>query len=546
MADGTITIDGREVPFVKGQTIIKAAHDAGIDIPHYCWHPGLSAPANCRMCLVEVEPPPGRPKMMLDVLRFDPAKQDYVVDKKPKLMPSCQMGCADGMVVHSDSSEFVKQTRGAVQELLLLNHPVDCPICDQAGECDLQDYWLEHQRSKKRMLEEPVHKPKGQVFGPTIVYDAERCIMCTRCIRVCEEVAKDPVLDMRERGNRNEIVLAAGRELDNPYSLMTEHVCPVGALTSSHFRFKARVWFLRSGRSVCQGCATGCSAYLDYDPRDNRPYRYRPRDNEQVNGYWMCDDGMLSYPEAYEGRLEVALIGHDDAPVEDAIGAASKQLRGHQDDERAVAGVLSAQHSLEDNFALLHLAKTFMGVEAFYLARRPDGAGDDVLMSADKNSNSRGVAELCERQGVELQPFGTLIDDIGNDKIRWAISLGSAVDVDVDEVDVKGELSRLKGYVAIASHESVLSTAAHIALPACSWAEARGRYVNKDGVEQRGDAVLLPLGDAYPGWELAVALGRALGYAIDWTSLADLEEAMMQGPEPPLLDDGEHAAEASV
>jgi NADH-quinone oxidoreductase subunit G len=546
MADGTITIDGRKVPFVKGQTIIKAAHDAGIDIPHYCWHPGLSAPANCRMCLVEVEPPPGRPKMMLDVLRFDPAKQDYVVDKKPKLMPSCQMGCADGMVVHSDSSEFVKQTRGAVQELLLLNHPVDCPICDQAGECDLQDYWLEHQRSKKRMLEEPVHKPKGQVFGPTIVYDAERCIMCTRCIRVCEEVAKDPVLDMRERGNRNEIVLAAGRELDNPYSLMTEHVCPVGALTSSHFRFKARVWFLRSGRSVCQGCATGCSAYLDYDPRDNRPYRYRPRDNEQVNGYWMCYYGMLSYPEAYEGRLEVALIGGDDAPVEDAIGAASKQLRGHQDDERAVAVVLSAQHSLEDNFALLHLAKTFMGVEAFYLARRPDGAGDDVLMSADKNSNSRGVAELCERQGVELQPFGTLIDDIGNDKIRWAISLGAAVDVDVDEVDVKGELSRLKGYVAIASHESVLSTAAHIALPACSWAEARGRYVNKDGVEQRGDAVLLPLGDAYPGWELAVALGRALGYAIDWTSLADLEEAMMQGPEPPPLDDGEHAAEASV
>ena len=155
MADGTITIDGRKIPFNKGQTIIKAAYDAGVDIPHYCWHPGLSAPANCRMCLVEVEPPPGRPKMMLDVLSWDTEKNDYVVTKKPKLMPACQMGCADGMVVHSDSSQEVAKARSAVQELLLLNHPVDCPICDQAGECDLQDYWLEHQRKGKRMHQEP-------------------------------------------------------------------------------------------------------------------------------------------------------------------------------------------------------------------------------------------------------------------------------------------------------------------------------------------------------------------------------------------------------
>ncbi|MCA9625326.1 MAG: (2Fe-2S)-binding protein, partial [Myxococcales bacterium] len=180
MADGTITIDGRQIPFEKGQTIIKAAYAAGVDIPHYCWHPGLSAPANCRMCLVDVEPPPGRPKMQLDILEWDAEKQDYVVAKKTKLMPACQMPCADGMVVHSDGSDEVKRARSAVQELLLLNHPVDCPICDQAGECDLQDYWLEHQRAPKRMLGEPVHKPKGVVFGETIVYDAERCIMCTR------------------------------------------------------------------------------------------------------------------------------------------------------------------------------------------------------------------------------------------------------------------------------------------------------------------------------------------------------------------------------
>jgi NADH-quinone oxidoreductase subunit G len=160
-----------------------------------------------------------------------------------------------------------------VQELLLLNHPVDCPICDQAGECRLQDYWLEHQRTGQAHAPGDRPQAEGVVFGPTIVYDAERCIACTRCVRFCEEIAKDPVLDMRERGNLNEIIVSPGRELDNDYTLMTEHVCPVGALTSRDFRFKARVWFLRSARTICQGCATGCNAYLDFDPRTNTPHR---------------------------------------------------------------------------------------------------------------------------------------------------------------------------------------------------------------------------------------------------------------------------------
>src|SRR5262245_18390396 len=242
----TITLDGRDIPFEQGDTIIRAAHRSGIDVPHYCWHPGLSLAANCRMCLVEVLPRPGRPAMMLDILRWDAEKTDYVQAKKPKLLSACQMSCAPGMEVLSESSEHAEEARSAVQELLLLNHPVDCPICDQAGECRLQDYWLEHQSKQKRMRDEPVHKPKGVVFGPTIVYDAERCILCTRCIRVSEELAKDPVLSVRERGNLNEIVVSPGRQLDHAYTLMTEYVCPVGALTSIDFSFMARVLFLRS------------------------------------------------------------------------------------------------------------------------------------------------------------------------------------------------------------------------------------------------------------------------------------------------------------
>lgn len=547
MADGTINLDGRLIPFDKGDTIIKAAYKAGVDIPHYCWHPGLSAPANCRMCLVEVGPPPGRPPMMLDILKWDDKLGDYVVDKKPKLFPACQMACAEGLEVKSETSAHVSEARHAVQELLLLNHPVDCPICDQAGECDLQDYWLEHMRTKKRMHDEPVHKPKGVVFGDTIVYDAERCIMCTRCIRVSEEVAKDPVLDMRERGNRNEIVVSPGRKLDNNYSLMTEHVCPVGALTSSHFRFKARVWFLRSGRTVCQGCATGCNAYLDYDPRDNKPYRYRPRDNEEVNKYWMCDEGMLSYPAQYEGRLLSALIGGDDAPVRDAIEAAKKQFEGHADDAKQIAIVLSAEHSNEDNFALLTLAQQFLGTDQVFVTQRPDGDADDVLMHADKNPNSEGVRRLCGRLGFE--PPRSLADfqnAVADGTIRYAISLGSAIDT--DEAELRRSLGELKGYVAISVHDGPLSNVAHIALPACSWAEVEGTYVNATGVPQRTDAVLKPLGESYPAWESVVALGRALGYDFDWTTRRDLMRAMRRvgKPAPGAADTTQASAEAGA
>jgi NADH-quinone oxidoreductase subunit G len=521
----TIKIDGREIPFEPGDTVIRAAHRAGIDIPHYCWHPGLSVAANCRMCLVEIPPPPGRPALSLDILRWDPAKQDYVPAQKPKLLPACQTACAPSMEVLSESSAHVEEARSAVQELLLLNHPVDCPICDQAGECRLQDYWLEHQRTGKRMRQEPIHKPKAVVFGPTIVYDAERCILCTRCIRVCDEIAKDSVLSIRERGNLGEIVVSPGRQLDNDYTLMTEHVCPVGALTSSDFRFKARVWFLRSARTVCQGCATGCNAYLDYDPRDNTPYRHRPRENMEVNKFWMCDEGMLSYRRAVEHRLLTALVGGDDAGLADALTAAKEQLAGHAEDASKVAIVLSAQHSTEDNFALFTLGKTYIGATDFFVSGRPLGRGDDILMSQDKNPNTRGALKIAE--GLSPQPFAELLTRIAAGKYAYVIALGA--DLEVDAAEAKRALSRLKGVVTIGAHDGPLVRAAHVALPACSWAEVEGTYVNQKGLAQRSERALRPRGDARPAWELCGALGKALGYATGWRTLADVRREMPPG-----------------
>jgi NADH-quinone oxidoreductase subunit G len=508
-------LDDREIPFEPGDTIIKAAHRVGIDIPHYCWHPGLSVAANCRMCLVEIAPPPGRPALMLDVLAWDPDRGEYVPQKKPKLVPSCQQAAAEGMVVKSQSSDHVDRARAAVQELLLLNHPVDCPICDQAGECRLQDYWLEHQGTKKRMRDEPVHKPKAVVFGPTIVYDGERCIVCTRCVRVSEELAKDPVLSVRERGNLNEIVVAPGRELDHPYSLMTEYVCPVGALTSSDFRFKARVWFLRSARTVCVGCATGCNSFSDFDPRTQTVHRYRPRENLAVNKYWMCDDGMLDYRRIHELRVLSARVRGEATTREIAVEKAAELLKSAPG---PTALVLSAEHSQEDNFALLTLARHVLRIENVYVAGRAPGVADDILRHPDKNPNTTGVKALF----AEAQSMSELARAVAAGSISNLLTLGSQI---ADPAHATA-LANIKSMVSLATHEGPFAEHARVVLPASSWAESDGTFVNAKGMAQESEKAIQPRGDSKPAWRLVIELARALGQPMPWKNLAELQAEM--------------------
>ncbi len=515
----TIKLDGREIPFMQGDSIIRAAHRAGIDVPHYCWHPGLSVAANCRMCLVEILPPPGQRPMRLDVLAYDPETRTYKTTQKPKLQPACQMPCADGMEVLSESSPAVAEARSTVQEMLLLNHPVDCPICDQSGECRLQDYWLQHGRVKKRMLDEIMHKPKAVSFGPTIVYDAERCILCTRCVRFVNEVAKDPVLDKRERGNFDEIFVAPGRQLDNNYTFMTEFVCPVGALTTKDFRFKARVWFLRSARSICQGCSTGCNAYLDFDPRNQKIYRYRPRENQEVNKYWMCDKGMLTYERAHEGRITKARAGGREVTAKEALAAAKAALEGAKD----IAVVLSAEHSSEDNFALVTLAKTYLGAGDFYLAARPKGEADGVLMTDDWNPNTRGAIEVAST--TPPRPFADLVAAVAAGRVTHVLALGSSV-----PGAERLPAGKLRGMVAISSHEGPIAEAATVVLPACSWAEADGTFVNHQGIAQRAERAIHPQGGSKPGWDWVAILATALGLAMPQRKLGELRKAMEHEP----------------
>src|SRR5436853_4130267 len=270
-------LNDQEVEAKPGQTIIQAADDHGMEIPHYCYHPDLPIDGNCRMCLVEVE-------------------------KMPKLTPACTTLVNDGMVVRSENERVKEAVRG-VLEFLLINHPIDCPVCDQAGECKLQEYYMDYDRQRSRFpLPAKVRKKKAIPIGPLVMLDQERCILCARCTRFLDEVTHTSELAIYERGDHCEIELAPGKVLDNPYSGNVVDICPVGALTSRDFRFRARVWYLERAESVCGACANGCNIEIYH--REDRIFRFQPRQNLAVNQYWMCDNGRLSYRDLQgEGRL---------------------------------------------------------------------------------------------------------------------------------------------------------------------------------------------------------------------------------------------------
>src|SRR5687768_3601213 len=277
----TVTIDGAQVSVPKGTTIIEAAKQAGILVPHYCYHPSLPSPAVCRMCLVEVE-------------------------KAPKLMPACVTAVAEGQVVHVESDK-AKKAREGVLELLLINHPLDCPICDQAGECELQDYVFQEGRAGTRYSDYAKRYSPVEDFGPDVLYVPNRCILCTRCVRFMEDVAEEPVLNVSERGDRAYIGISRDQLLDHPWAGNVVDLCPVGSLLSKDFLHKARAWDLDKTASVCPGCTQGCN--ITIDTRDENVVRFRPRPNLEVNRHFMCDYGRMNYRWLNRGdRIEAPLV----------------------------------------------------------------------------------------------------------------------------------------------------------------------------------------------------------------------------------------------
>jgi NADH-quinone oxidoreductase subunit G len=344
--------------------------------------------------------------------------------------------------------------------------------------------------------------------------------MCTRCIRVSDEVAKDHVLDMRERGNKNEIFVSPGRQLDHDYTLMTEHVCPVGALTSSDFRFKARVWFLRAQRSVCEGCATGCNSYMDFDPRNNTVYRLRPRDNDAVNKFWMCDDGMMTYQRLYEDRVDHGIIRNgqvSSTTSTDAFNAAALAIG-------AVAGakvgiVLSALQSTEDNFALVALAKA-LGADKLYLAARGGWMGDDILRSPDNNPNRKGAARVA---GKTLAGLDALCKAIDGGEVGAVLALGG------ETKEIPEQLASLSKVptVVLASHVGSLTEVASIVLPVSAHGEHDGSFVNEKGMSQRFTAAVQPQAGVSHGWEAIAALAATLGKSLSLGNFSEVRKAAL-------------------
>ena len=283
-----VQVNGVWHQFPKGTRLIEACEQAGSYVPRYCYHKKLSSPGNCRMCLIEM----GLPKMGPDRTPELGADGKPIINWMPRPQISCAQDVTEGMGVRTDSP-LAQECRKGVMEFLLINHPLDCPICDQAGECRLQEFSVEYGTSESRFLENKVKKPKNIELGPRVTLDDERCILCSRCIRFCQEIAHDDVLGFVDRGSHSVLTAHPGKRLENNYSLNTVDICPVGALTSSDFRFQMRVWFLKETKSFCTSCATGCNTIIG--TREDVIYRQTPRENNAVNSSWMCDYGRLNF-----------------------------------------------------------------------------------------------------------------------------------------------------------------------------------------------------------------------------------------------------------
>jgi NADH-quinone oxidoreductase subunit G len=478
----TVEIDGRRVEVEDGVTVIQAAERLGIEIPHYCWHPGLSIAGNCRMCLVEIE-------------------------KQPKLQIACNTRVTDGMVV-STQSERTKAAQRAVLEFLLVNHPIDCPVCDQAGECKLQEYYMDYDRQRSRVaLAEKVRKRKAIPIGPLVMLDQERCILCARCTRFLDEVTKTHELAIFERGNHCEVALAPGKTLDNPYAGNVIDICPVGALTSRDFRFRARVWYLRETPSVCGACANGCNVAVFH--REGRIYRFQPRYNPDVNQYWMCDAGRLSWHAvAGEARLlEVLTRAGDRFAVADWPAALDVVARGLRDaGAGGVAVVASARTPNEELYLLRRLAArlgaSFVGVSW----SPPDARGDDFLVKADRNPNTRGLRSfgLDDRGGLE-----DVLAGIEADRVRALLLHRTDLVAWGDAPRVRRALERVPCVIVLDDHGHETAEYATVVLPIAAYLEADGTFTNHAGRVQRLHEAVVPPGAARAGWRtLAELLGR--------------------------------------
>lgn len=491
-----ITIDGIPAQVPPGTNLIEAAKTVGIEIPHYCYHPGLSIAANCRMCLVETNKhPPG------------------------KLVPGCQITVMEGMEIKTQSQR-VKDQQRSVQELLLLHHPVDCAICDQAGECRLQDYYQEYDYKPSRLDGPKWMKNKRKILGPTIVLDQERCIMCTRCVRFMREIAKDDLLGVVQRGHRSVIDTFFEQGLDDsPFHTNIVDICPVGALLDKDFLHKARVWDLDHTPSICPNCSQGCNIRID--TRDNLVQRLRPRANPDVNSYWMCDYGRHSY-EWMNGtdRIEAPLVRDGDRLVaqnwQPAMLALLERLKERSGTVRVVG---SPMLSNEDNGLLARLAQLLGAASQVYRSAR--AADEVVLPGFPKLARRRELA--ANGRGLEALGF----QRVGDDQAKGGLTSADVLIVLGDELaDMPADFgSDASLFVYLGHRLHPAARNAHFVLPVSTFAEQEGTFTNFEGRVQRFWPALQAPPLARPAWQV---LGVLLAGLDDGPAPADAANAFLR------------------
>ncbi len=475
-----VNFNGKELPAYEGQLAIEVARDNGIDVPHYCYHPALGNPGNCRMCVVEVQ---GAPKPMV----------------------SCRLPVNEGMVIRSDS-EVARRAQTSSLEFHLVNHPLDCPVCDQSGECGLQDYYMKNGRYESQVRKDKVHKRKRIQAGPHVMLDQERCVMCTRCTRFVDNVSKSHDLGVFQRGHKQFIDVTPGKTLDNPYSGNVVDVCPVGALTDRDFRFKVRVWYLDKTDSVCPGCARGCN--ISVHTNTKRPWhnggkrvgRLKPRYNPDVNGYWMCDEGRYGYESVAGLDLDrlgrvMRLSPRQELSWDAALGELAGKLkaRGAQT-AVAASGMLS-----NEDWAALKKLSSAAGISRFFFAAEPDQVGeqDELLRRREKVPNLKGA----EAAGFKSEGFDALSRDLEAGKLRVLY----VVERDLTRVwgdRAKALLSKAELVIFQGPRKTGMADLAHYRLPATAYVEEDGHFTNFEGKVQRYFQALKPLGAARPDWRI--------------------------------------------
>jgi NADH-quinone oxidoreductase subunit G len=504
----TVNVDGRDIAVPKGTNMIEAARLLGIEVPHFCYHPKLTVAGNCRMCLVEMGTPALDPGTKQPVL--DPATGRPKINWVPKPVIACFTNATPGLHICT-GTPLVKECREGVMEFLLINHPLDCPVCDQAGECKLQEQAAGYGRGYSRFSEQKNVKPKRTLLGPRVMLDDERCILCSRCVRFSKEIARDDVLGFIERGSYSTLTCYPGRKLENNYSLNTVDICPVGALTSTDFRFKMRVWFLKTTPGICPESSVGVNT--EVWSREGVIYRITPRRNDEVNDTWMADSGRLLYKQvAAENRLP-------DTMVDGVVTQTAAALAGAVDLLKAggVAIVGSGRSTVEEQFLTRKLANV-LKAPAWLVGRV--GQGDGLLISADRNPNVRGALVTGLIKTLPATDLAELAGQIDSGEVRTVLSVGE----DLTAAGLsEAQLNQIT-VIYLGTHANPTSAAARVVIPTLTVFEKAGTFINQQfRLQKFAQAVPGPLGIADDLATLASLVQAAGGTAL----ASDLEGLWM-------------------